>query len=53
MFIGFLTFKIMSLLGCYVRIGDVDTCWKLTAINKKFMSRDFMKMYYRVYIYLL
>ena len=53
LFIGFLTFKIMSLLGCYVRIGDVDTCWKLTAINKKFMSRDFMKMYYRVYIYLL
>jgi hypothetical protein len=26
----FMAFKIMSLLGCYVRIGDVDTCWKLT-----------------------
>ncbi|MDA7546970.1 hypothetical protein N8713_00660 [Candidatus Pelagibacter sp.] len=31
LFIGFLAFKIMSLLGCYVRIGDVDTCLKLTA----------------------
>jgi len=29
--ISFLAFKIMSLLGCYVRIEDVDTCWKLTA----------------------
>jgi hypothetical protein len=31
LFIGFLSFKIMSLLGCYVRIGDIDACWKLTA----------------------
>jgi hypothetical protein len=31
LFIGFLAFKITSLLGCYVRIEDVDTCWKLTA----------------------
>jgi hypothetical protein len=31
LFIGFLAFKIMSLLGCYVRIEDVYTCWKLTA----------------------
>ena len=31
LFIGFLAFKIMSLLGCYGRTEDVDTCWKLTA----------------------
>ena len=31
LFIGFLAFKIMSLLGCYVRIEEVDACWKLTA----------------------
>ena len=29
--LGFLAFKIMSFLGCYVRIEDVDQCWKLTA----------------------
>ena len=29
--IGFLAFKIMSFLGCYVRIEDVEACWKLTA----------------------
>ena len=29
--VGFLTFKAMSFFGCYVRIGDVDACWKLTA----------------------
>jgi len=29
--IGFLAFKIMSFLGCYVRLEDSDTCWKLTA----------------------
>jgi len=29
--IGFLAFKIMSFLGCYVRLEDFDTCWKLTA----------------------
>jgi hypothetical protein len=29
--VGFLAFKIMSFLGCYVRIKDVHTCWKLTA----------------------
>jgi len=29
--IGFLAFKIMSFLGCYVRLEDVDDCWKLTA----------------------
>ena len=28
---GFFAFKIMSFLGCYVRIEDVDKCWKLTA----------------------
>ena len=28
---GFCAFKIMSFLGCYVRIEDVDQCWKLTA----------------------
>ena len=29
--LGFLAFKIMSFLGCYARIEDVDHCWKLTA----------------------
>jgi len=29
--VGFLAFKIMSFLGCYVRIKDVHACWKLTA----------------------
>ena len=29
-FIIFLTFKFMSLLVCYVRIENTDTCWKLT-----------------------
>ncbi len=28
---GFFAFKIMSLLGCYVRIEDANECWKLTA----------------------
>ena len=28
---GFFAFKIMSYLGCYVRLEDADTCWKLTA----------------------
>ena len=28
---GFFAFKIMSFLGCYVRIEDVETCWRLTA----------------------
>tara|TARA_S200000501_G_scaffold244553_1_gene228929 strand:+ start:816 stop:953 length:138 start_codon:yes stop_codon:yes gene_type:complete len=28
---GLLSFKVMSFFGCYVRIGDVDACWKLTA----------------------
>ena len=28
---GFLAFKIMSFLGCYVRIEDVEACWRLTA----------------------
>ena len=28
---GFGAFKIMSFLGCYVRIENVDECWKLTA----------------------
>ena len=28
---GFFAFKIMSFLGCYVRIEDVNECWKLTA----------------------
>ena len=31
LFLGFLAFKIMSFLGCFVRIEDVDQCWKLTA----------------------
>ena len=29
--VGFLAFKVMSFLGCYVRIQDVDQCLKLTA----------------------
>ena len=29
--VGFVAFKIMSFLGCYVRIEDVVQCWKLTA----------------------
>ena len=29
--VGILAFKIMSFFGCYVRINDVDACWKLTA----------------------
>ena len=29
--VGFLAFKIMSSLGCYVRIEEVDQCWKLIA----------------------
>ena len=29
--LGFLVFKIMSYLGCYVRIEDANECWKLTA----------------------
>ena len=28
---GFCAFKIMSYLGCYVRIEDANECWKLTA----------------------
>ena len=28
---GFCAFKIMFFLGCYVRIENVDECWKLTA----------------------
>ena len=28
---GFLAFKIMSFLGCYVRIEDAEACWRLTA----------------------
>jgi len=28
---GFFSFKIMSFLGCYVRLEDVDACWQLTA----------------------
>ena len=28
---GFCAFKVMSFLGCYVRIEAVDECWKLTA----------------------
>ena len=29
--VGFFAFKIMSFLGCYVRIEDANECWKLTA----------------------
>ena len=29
--VGFLAFKIMSFLGCYVRIEEFDQCWKLIA----------------------
>ena len=29
--VGFFSFKIMSFLGCYVRIEDVSRCLKLTA----------------------
>ena len=28
---GFCVFKMMSFLGCYVRIEDVNECWRLTA----------------------
>ena len=28
---GFFAFKIMSCLGCYVRIEDAEGCWQLTA----------------------
>ena len=28
---GFCVFKTMSFLGCYVRIEDVNECWRLTA----------------------
>ena len=28
---GFFAFKIMSFLGCYVRLEDADKSWKLTA----------------------
>ena len=28
---GFFAFKIMSFLGCYVRIEDAEACWRLTA----------------------
>ena len=28
---GFFAFKLMSFLGCYVRIEEVDACWRLTA----------------------
>ena len=28
---GFIAFKLMSFLGCYLRIEDVEKCWKLTA----------------------
>ena len=28
---GFFAFKIMSFLGCYVRLEDADACLKLTA----------------------
>ena len=28
---GFCVFKAMSFLGCYVRIEDVNECWRLTA----------------------
>ena len=28
---GFFAFKVMSFFGCYVRIEDVNECWKLTA----------------------
>ena len=28
---GFCAFKIMSFLGCYFRIANVDECWRLTA----------------------
>ena len=29
--VGFIAFKLMSFLGCYVRLEDVDACSKLTA----------------------
>ena len=28
---GFFSFKIMSFLGCYVRIENFNECWKLTS----------------------
>ena len=35
---GFFAFKIMSFLGCYVRIEDVNECWKLTAWQNIFID---------------
>ena len=32
---GFFAFKIMSFLGCYVRIEDANTCWSLTIFGNK------------------
>ena len=29
--VGFFSFKIMSVFGCYVRLEDVSKCLKLTA----------------------
>ena len=30
---GFFAFKMMSFLGCYVRIEDANTCFNLTILN--------------------
>ena len=32
---GFFAFKIMSFLGCYVRIEDGNVCWSLTIFGSK------------------
>ena len=32
---GFFAFKIMSFLGCYVRIEDGNMCWNLTIFGSK------------------
>ena len=53
---GFCAFKIMSFLGCYVRIEDVNECWKLTAWQsneKTFSDRSFCFMTLEIIIILL
>ena len=32
---GFFAFKIMSFLGCYVRIEDGNACWSLAIFGTK------------------
>ena len=53
---GFCAFKIMSFLGCYVRIEDANECWKLTAWQiklKNFQRLWFLFMTLEIFIILL